>query len=198
MTEFAVDAVVLAGGQGERLGGTDKAMLEVGGEPLLSRVIAATESLEHVVVVGPRRPGFERVFWTVEEPAGGGPSAGIVAGLRVLAGLRSSSVWVIVLAVDQPGIAAVLPILVAAAEGASADVDAVCPYDQEGHPQWLLAAYRAESLHRACAAVGTGHDVSVGQLVRGLQFGPIAAPLEHIGDIDTWADHRAWQDRWES
>jgi len=39
MTEF--DAVVLAGGAGRRLGGVDKALVEVGGQDLLTRVLGA-------------------------------------------------------------------------------------------------------------------------------------------------------------
>ncbi|MGB3830051.1 MAG: NTP transferase domain-containing protein, partial [Ornithinimicrobium sp.] len=80
-SEVAFAAVVLAGGQGTRLGGTDKALLDVGGASLLSRVLDAVNAAERVVVVGPRRPGFEHVCWTAEEPSGGGPSAGIVAGM---------------------------------------------------------------------------------------------------------------------
>ncbi|MHB0868021.1 MAG: molybdenum cofactor guanylyltransferase [Chloroflexota bacterium] len=46
-------AVVLAGGRATRLGGVNKARLEIGGVPLLDRVIAALQPLaDQIVVVG--------------------------------------------------------------------------------------------------------------------------------------------------
>ncbi|MGI8947932.1 MAG: molybdenum cofactor guanylyltransferase [Ornithinimicrobium sp.] len=187
------DAIVLAGGRGERLGGRDKALVEVGGRPLLARVLDATAGARSVVVVGSPRPGFDGVHWASEEPPGGGPTAGIVAGLRALG--DGAGPWVLVLAVDQPGTAAVVPAMLQAAAAAAPDVDALCPHDSAGHPQWLLAAYRRDALVAACAAVGSGHGVSVRRLVAELRIIDVPVAGENVGDVDTWDDHRAWQDR---
>ena len=68
-----VDAVVLAGGKARRLGGADKPGLEVGGLPLLERVVAAVADADIVVVVGPQRAlALPRpVLWCEEQPPAG-------------------------------------------------------------------------------------------------------------------------------
>lgn len=189
------DAIVLSGGEGTRLGGVDKAMLEVGGVPLLDAAIAATTAARNTVVVGPTRPTARAVIWTEEEPTGGGPAAGIIAGLTALAGQRSTNEWCVVIAVDQPGVAHVLPTLLDAAAHTTPEVEGLCPHDSRGHEQWLLAAYRTQPLRAACEDLGTGHNVSVKRLVSDLRVEQISAPLEHLGDINTWADHEAWSTR---
>lgn len=188
------DVIVLAGGRGERLGGRDKALLEVGGRSLLAQVLDGTAAASNVVVVGAARPGFDGVLWTCERPPGGGPAAGIVAGLKAL-DADAAEPWVLVLAVDQPGAASVVPGVLRAAAEAPAEVEMLCPHDRDGHPQWLLAAYRRGALARACAGVGTGHDVSVRRLVAALRVLDVPGAVQHIGDVNTWADHEAWQDR---
>ncbi len=47
-----VTSIVFAGGLGTRLGGTKKALLDVGGKPVIHRVLAALEPLSsHIIVV---------------------------------------------------------------------------------------------------------------------------------------------------
>ncbi|GAB3898809.1 hypothetical protein GCM10027612_57670 [Microbispora bryophytorum subsp. camponoti] len=67
----AYDAVILAGGRAERLGGADKPGALVGGLPLVERVVAAVRDARAVVVVGPPRdmPG---VLFTREDPRAAG------------------------------------------------------------------------------------------------------------------------------
>ncbi|XVV06848.1 molybdenum cofactor guanylyltransferase [Actinosynnema sp. CA-248983] len=64
------DAVVLAGGRGSRLGGVDKAAVEVGGRTLLDHALDAVRGARRTVVVGPEKP-VPGVVWTREEPPGG-------------------------------------------------------------------------------------------------------------------------------
>ena len=96
-------AVVLSGGTGARLGGADKAALEVGGRTLLVRALEAVAGAEEIVVVGPTvgivDPAAAAVRFVVEDPPGGGPAAGLLAGLAALA---PGSPLVVVLAVDMP------------------------------------------------------------------------------------------------
>ncbi|MGB5951478.1 MAG: NTP transferase domain-containing protein, partial [Ornithinimicrobium sp.] len=75
------DAIILAGGRGERLGGVDKALIEVRGQSLLGYATSAASDARHVVVVGTPRSGFGHVAWTSEQPPGGGPAAGVIAGM---------------------------------------------------------------------------------------------------------------------
>nr|WP_281497258.1 NTP transferase domain-containing protein [Ornithinimicrobium sp. F0845] len=195
----------MAGGGGTRLGGVDKASLEVGGRPLLDRVLEGTGRARRVVVVGDTTVP-DGVLRTVEDPPGGGPVAGIAAGLRALATTTGPTAgraparpvaarpdWTLVLAVDQPGAGQAVTALLAAAAGAGPTTDLVCPHDDEGHPQWLLAAYRTSALTAALQPLGTGHDISVRRLVSGLTVADAA--VVGVGDIDTWEDHAAWQAR---
>jgi molybdopterin-guanine dinucleotide biosynthesis protein A len=82
--EVLFDAVILAGGSGRRLGGVDKGALVVAGLPLLDRVLLASAAARRTVVVGEPRPTVRSVVWTREDPPGGGPLAGLAAGMAEL------------------------------------------------------------------------------------------------------------------
>ncbi|MBA2465562.1 MAG: NTP transferase domain-containing protein, partial [Nocardioidaceae bacterium] len=98
-TPLRLGAVVLAGGTAARMDGVDKASIEIAGVTLLERALAATMSAGEVVVVGPPFPASRTVTWAREEPAGGGPAAGLLAGLdRFLVAPE----LVVVVAVDMP------------------------------------------------------------------------------------------------
>lgn len=185
------DALILAGGRGRRLGGRDKSAVPVAGRTLLSRVLLATTGARQVVVVGPVEVP-DGVRQVTEDPPGGGPVAGIVAGV---AALDDPAPWTCVLAVDQPGAAHALAPITAALGSMDDEVDAVCHRDDAGHPQWLLAAYRHQGLLAATAPHGTGHGVPVGRLVAPLRFDYLHTGAEHVGDVDTWADHARWERR---
>ena len=91
-------AIILTGGKGERLGGVDKAELSYRDATLLDHVLSVVDDAAQKVVVGPEKdlPG---VVWAREDPPGGGPLAGLAAGLAEI-----TEDWVAVLAVDQPGL----------------------------------------------------------------------------------------------
>ncbi|MCW2566643.1 MAG: molybdopterin-guanine dinucleotide biosynthesis protein MobA, partial [Mycobacterium sp.] len=59
-------AVVLAGGRARRLGGIAKPAVDVGGRPMLARVLAAVADAGHVIVVGPPLAGLNgpQPVWT--------------------------------------------------------------------------------------------------------------------------------------
>ena len=95
---------ILAGGRGSRLGGVDKAFVEVGGVALLERVLAAAGAGFAEVRVSlnkgqePRRQRFEGRgirFVADAVDAGQGPLAGLDAMLRVTVGE-----WLLSLPVD--------------------------------------------------------------------------------------------------
>src|SRR5699024_674185 len=118
--------------------------------------------------------------------------AGINAGT---AALRRPAPWICVLAVDQPRAAPALEAITGALPTMGPEVQGVCHLDAEGHPQWLLAAYRTEALLMVLAGCGTGHGVAMRRLVAPLQFHYLREGAEHIGDIDTWDDHARWEQR---
>lgn len=194
-----VDLLVLAGGSGVRLGGRDKAALVVGGASLLDRLLSAVGPRSdaplggRVVVVGDT-PVPAGVLRTVEDPPGGGPVAGIAAGLDLLE--RSSShEWVAVVAVDQPEAGRVLPVLRQQLAIAPPSVDAVRAWRRDVGDQWLLAVYRRDSLRRALAALPEVHGARVGDLVRPVDWMLVAQPPELLGDVDTWEDVERWEER---
>lgn len=178
-----VGAVVLTGGGGTRLGGADKASIEVGGRTLLEHVLAALADVADVVVVGAEVPTTRPVTFTREDPPGGGPAAGVLAGIRRFA---RAPTWVVVLAVDMP---LVSPDTVRRLVGAARDDGAVL-VDESGRVQHLCAAYSFVALDRAAreSGEGAGHGLSVRRLVAGLRLAEVRAEGSETRDLDTWAD----------
>src|SRR4051794_22928775 len=144
-------ALVLAGGQARRLDGIDKALVEVGGATMLDRVLAAAApNCDELVVVGPERPtSVDGVRFTMEPKPGGGPVPGVAAGLAEV----SDPDEVVVLAVDLP---LLQPEHVASLLAALEYADVAAAVDHRGEPNPLLAAYQAQMLRMAVAALGPG------------------------------------------
>lgn len=188
MTE-AYDAIILAGGQGLRLGGVSKADVVVSGERLLDRVLRATAGAACIVVVGDVDVPAG-VLLTREDPPGTGPAAGLVAGLDAIA---DPSPWTLVLACDLPDApAAVLLLLADEADPAS---DGRALVDATGRTQHLLALYRTSALRAAADAYGDPANRSVKGLIARLVLDPVEAGDADVSDIDTWDDHARWESR---
>ncbi|GIJ66390.1 hypothetical protein Voc01_013070 [Virgisporangium ochraceum] len=177
MSRFGV--VVLAGGAGRRLGGAAKPTLVVAGRPMLARVLAAVDDAAERVVVGPPSLGplvsgmsaggmsAGGVVLVQEEPPGGGPVAGLAAGLAEV-----SAEHVLVLAAD-------LPLLtreaVGALLGALGGHDGAVFVDGNGRQQWLCGAWSSEALRRRLAVMEAGGPLA-GRAMREL-----VAPLAVVG-----------------
>jgi molybdopterin-guanine dinucleotide biosynthesis protein A len=101
VNSLAYDAIILAGGRASRLGGVQKAAVEIGGRALLDIALEASAGAKRIVVVGPDelrrdprggdaasvrlvREDAASVRLAREEPPFGGPVAGIAAGLAAL------------------------------------------------------------------------------------------------------------------
>ncbi|MGH2699783.1 MAG: molybdenum cofactor guanylyltransferase [Actinomycetota bacterium] len=132
------DALVLAGGGARRLGGIDKASIEVAGRSLLERALAATQGARHVVVVGPRRATPVPVEWAREMPVGGGPLEATAAGLA-----RVTSPLVVVLGVDYPLVDSAV---VQALLDSIGERDGAALSDAEGVLHYVVGAYRTAAL----------------------------------------------------
>lgn len=172
-------AVVLSGGGAVRLGGADKASIEVGGRTLLEHTLAALADIDEVVVVGAEVPTSRPVTFTREDPAGGGPAAGLLTGLRAFA---RTPVWVVVLAVDMPLVSrdTVRRLVESAHEDGSVLVDAA------GRLQYLCAAYSVAALE--AARPPDEHGLAMRRLVGDLHLTTIPAAGDEARDLDTWAD----------
>lgn len=180
-------AVVLTGGTGRRLGGVDKASLEVGGVTLLERALAAMVGADETVVVGDRVPTSRPVTWAREEPPGGGPAAGLLAGLDAFT--RKPDL-LCVLAVDMPGVvAATVERLTAAV--ADAHADAAVLVDGDGLRQPLAGVYRYDALQAARPPNSQGErGLPVRRLIAPLHIVEVVARGPEGRDVDTWDDLR--------
>lgn len=182
------DAIVLAGGEGRRLGGVSKAELVIGGRSCLDLALDAVGDAGRRVIVGPAdlaRPGVPA---TLEEPPLGGPVAGIDAGLMHLG--EPGSPWVAVLACDVPRAGALVPLLVAALAG-DPTADGAVVVDGEGHRQALVGMYRRAPLETALTGLRDGggtHGRSVRSLVGGLRLVEVLDTEGLSADADTWED----------
>ena len=147
------DAVILAGGQAERLGGGDKPGVVVRGRTLAAAVVAAAADAAAVIVVGPRRPGLRRpppggvLRFVREEPPGGGPVAALRRGMAEVC-----APWVAVLAADLPFLGPwVLRALLAAghAQHRTGQPTGAILVDDAGRPQWLIGCWQSGALLEA-------------------------------------------------
>jgi len=114
---MSLGVVILTGGAGARMG-ADKAEMLWDGRRAVDRLADLARDLGAVAIVsaGARDYGLPVA---AEDPPGGGPVAGIVAGLRTLPGCTRA----LVLAVDAPTVSAadLAPLLNALAPGAAYD-----------------------------------------------------------------------------
>lgn len=141
--------MVLAGGRGRRLGGATKPMTVVGGQPMLYRVLAAVADAVPRVVVGPADLPVPEGVRLVEE-SGGGPVAGLAAGLSI---------------VDDAGtvalLAADLPLLTNEAirrlEAALSTVDGAVYVDGQGRRQILCGLWRTGALRQRLRGIETAN-----------------------------------------
>jgi molybdopterin-guanine dinucleotide biosynthesis protein A len=181
MTPPSFDAVVLAGGRSRRMGGGDKTRADVGGASLLDRVLEALAEARRVVVVGEERPVARAVEWALEQPPGGGPGAGLVAGLALV-----TADVVVVCAADLPFLTAdaVRRLVRAVADAGAVAVDA------GGREQWLCSAWRTDVL---VGGAWAGAGGSVRGVMSTLPFTRVSFDADAVApwlDCDTPEDLR--------
>ncbi|CAN5522972.1 MAG: molybdenum cofactor guanylyltransferase [Actinomycetota bacterium] len=166
---------MLSGGRGRRLGGVDKGSLEVGGKRLIDRVLGALAVARRIVVVGPPLKVSTEVLWTSEEPADGGPVAGLAAGLTLV-----EEGIVVVVAVDMPF---VTQSLVTRLVAATVEVDGAIL--RNGGDQYLCGAYTVEALRARLRSLKAIRGASMRRLLEGLRLERIKDPAASW-DCDTW------------
>jgi molybdopterin-guanine dinucleotide biosynthesis protein A len=174
--------IVLAGGTAQRLGGVDKASIEVSGLTLLDHLIGTLPDTVPIVVAGPSRPTVRAVTFRVEDPAGSGPVAAIAAALSAI-----HTPHLAVVAVDVPWSAPVVIRLVAELSRAD-DAEALIPIDAQGRRQVLCSVWRTTALTAALDRLGDPRGRSVRALVDGVlvRERPLSEDeLLLLADIDT-------------
>ena len=180
MNGAGLEAIVLAGGRGARLGG-DKATVRLGGERLVDRAVtgARAAGAGAVVVVGPPAAVPTGCRAAREDPPFGGPLAALAAGLPLLD--AEGSVLLLSCDLEDPaGAAARL-----AAESLGPDEDAVVLRDPAGRAQWLAGRYGTVALARAVARCGEPAGRPLRAALAALRVRYLDVPAELAADIDT-------------
>jgi molybdopterin-guanine dinucleotide biosynthesis protein A len=161
-----IAAVILAGGKGERLGGVNKALLDIGGRSLLERALTAVAPSVPIVLATGRldfaAPGTLSVP-DLDTPVGG-PLAGLAAAVARLRDAPPD--WLLSLAVDTPffpadftaralATAPAAPALVAAYGGQLYPTNTLWRFDAVADlPERLRAGAAPPSLMRFGTALG--------------------------------------------
>jgi molybdopterin-guanine dinucleotide biosynthesis protein A len=168
-------AVVLAGGAARRMGGADKPTLPVGGQSMLTRVLAAVHDADPRVVVGRVPPDLPvHVHSTREEPAGGGPVAAASAGLALV---PEHVTFTALLAADLPLLTGeAIDVLRLTVE--SAPMQGAVYRDSEGRRQMLCGVWRTQALRDAVDRLtkerGSLHGASVRELMEFLRVAEVS------------------------
>ena len=154
----AIEAYILAGGASSRMG-REKALLELGGVPMVARMAALLWPLaEQVTLIAPPEKFVEMPLRVIaDDEPGLGPLGGIATALRF-----SHAEWNLVCGCDLPFLTeAWLAHLTERARYSSAD--ALLPQGAQGHVEPLCAMYRtrartaiAEALSRGVRKVSDG------------------------------------------
>ncbi len=172
--------------------GSDKALLEVGGQRFVDRAAAALRAVaDPVLEVG---PGWSALPAVREDPPGSGPLAAVATGAAALrAGGYDGPV--IVLAVDMPFVTVELLRMLAVRAGPATAVPRA-----GGHPQVLCARYGPDALAGVDRLLAAG-GVSLRKLVEAMdirgevgwiepqEWSAVAAPAA-LADVDTPDDLR--------
>jgi molybdopterin-guanine dinucleotide biosynthesis protein A len=161
-------AIVLSGGTNKRFG-SDKSLALLHNTTLLDHVLSFIPQNIKTVIVG------KEVF---EEPAFGGPVAGIARGLEEI-----DTEFVAVVAVDMPYGASLFEQLLSVIKR-----DAAMPTDPQGFTQPLCGIYRRNSLLAAIEKLGNPHGQSMRALCDFLIIDQIEVDVKALIDIDTPED----------
>lgn len=175
-------AVILAGGQASRLGGADKATIELGGRSLLERAIDAVVDAGEVVVVGQQVPTERPVTFVLEDPRFGGPAAGLLTGRDSL--LRRFPTLA-VLAVDMPHLTS--STFRRLHEAAVGHEGAVLTRDGRRQLAFVVETERLDAVRPDREAQ---HGLAIRALLEPLDLVDVDSVGPEARDVDTWSDLR--------
>ncbi|GGK93711.1 hypothetical protein GCM10012284_29580 [Mangrovihabitans endophyticus] len=180
------------------MGGADKPTLPVGGQSMLTRVLAAVDDADPRIVVGRVPPDLPvHVHSTREQPPGGGPVAAAAAGLAMV---PEQVALTALLAADLPLLTGeAVDVLRLTVE--SAPMQGAVYRDADGRRQMLCGVWRTRALRDAVeqlrAARGDLHGAAVRELMDLLRVAEVSwrrsGPPPWF-DCDTDDDLRAAQE----
>lgn len=184
--------LILAGGQGRRLGGIDKAQIQIGGQTLLARATITLGGIANPVAISGGPNANQQTLGGLpvlqDVSPGAGPLAGIAAGLAWAANMGAS--WLATMPVDTPFLDAAPYKLLLAARA-----DRPILIAETSRSQWLVALFRTD-LATAAAEASAGPDKSIAHFAKtvGLQkiLMPDLAPMfDNINTPEDLAAARA-------
>ena len=180
--QLTLSAIILAGGRSQRMGGTDKASLEIMGRTMLARAVSSWPSGTACFAVGPKRPTPRPVTWCWESPPGGGPVAAVAAALPLV-----TTEMVALMAVDLPLLGPVVESLIcsAAASVRSGD-DGAWLADSTGHSQPLASCVATQALAAAMPTDPAGRPLHA--VLSSLQLVTVGVDDDYLRDTDTFDD----------
>jgi molybdopterin-guanine dinucleotide biosynthesis protein A len=176
--------LVLAGGASRRMGGTDKALMPLGGRPLLAHAldslrpqaspvaVSANGDLDRLSVFG------APVLPDRDEARMRGPLSGILSGL-IWADREAGATHLLTVAVDTPFFAGDLGTRLAAAAGAKADRVAVARSGGRWHP--VFALWPVAAADRLARFLREEEEVSVMRFLLGGDVVPVDFALRDDG-----------------
>ncbi|MBK5273770.1 MAG: formate dehydrogenase accessory sulfurtransferase FdhD [Desulfuromonadales bacterium] len=191
-----VSAAILAGGTSSRMG-TNKALLEVDGTPIITRIYQTLARLFHEVIIVTNSPE-EYAFLPCRTVPDIFPGYGSIAGLHS-ALTHSSSERTFVTACDMPGLnPALIRLLCVADEGAVA----IVPTNREGLREPLHAVYNRSVLPALEAAI-RANDMSILNLLDKIrttvvsqdQFKGVAGGEDSFRNLNTPEEYRRLTER---
>lgn len=180
--DLTVGVVVLAGGSGRRLGGVDKAAVEVDGQSMLEHVIASFPQEHAMVIVGPARRTSRSVAWCREFPIGGGPLSAVATAIGYL-----STDLVAIAACDSPLVGPVIADLIAMARrSVGAGGDGAGVRTTEGGSPPIPSCVRRPAL--VAALPETVDNGPLWPVVNSLSLERLTVVDTHLQDVDTPGD----------
>ena len=179
----AITLGVLAGGEGARFGGADKAWLDDGGRPAIERCLAQFPQVFAARRLSARAPDPRHAALGVvpvfdRQPGFRGP----VAALAALAQTCTTH-WLFTVPVDLRDLPGAVPEALAAAAGS----DGACLVDAGGL-QPLIALWPANALAWAAEAALAGGDASARRLVDVLGLARVSIAPASLRNLNTPAD----------
>ena len=187
-----VVAIVLAGGDSRRFG-ADKLEVSIDGARLLDRSLDALPAGVELIIVGPARETVRPARFVREDPAGSGPAAAMITGLRMVLSQPVQAVVIIPADAPRGGESAALLLRRLRADAAYA----VVGVDQSGRDQPLQLALRRDAAEALVARAGprAGAGQAARELISWLEPAVVRQRLDGslAFDIDTTDDALAWR-----
>ena len=179
-----IGIVLLTGGTSRRFG-SDKSQALINGRSIIDFIVASIPDSMPLIIVGPDpKTSNDRDFTVVSEnPPGGGPVAGLMAGLA-----QAKFDLLILLATDMPF---ALNYVLSLIDLLEKEDDAILFQDSEGFLQPLAGLYRKSALVKRFTELGDPAGESMRRFISTLKIQAVAMTQEvetAFIDIDTPAD----------